>query len=81
MTNQSLLAAWGVTTTAGYLLTHAMGVAGTEVFGMSVFGSIVAVWALLMLPPDRDDRGTQGAGTDGLRTTGSGSGWWPPRWP
>ena len=51
MTDQSLLAAWGVTTTAGYLATHAMGVAGTEVFGMSVFGSIVAVWALLMLPP------------------------------
>ena len=51
MTDQSLLAAWGVTTTAGYLATHAMGVAGTEVFGMSVFGSIVAVWALLMIPP------------------------------
>lgn len=51
MTDQSLLAAWGVTTTAGYLATHAMGVAGTEVFGMSVFGSIVAVWALLMTPP------------------------------
>ncbi|MEM1118353.1 MAG: hypothetical protein AAGJ11_17735 [Bacteroidota bacterium] len=51
MTDQSLLAAWGVTTTAGYLATHAMGVAGTEVLGLGVFGSIVAVWALLMLPP------------------------------
>lgn len=51
MTDQFLLAAWGVTTTAGYLATHAMGVAGTEIFGMSVFGSIVAVWALLMFPP------------------------------
>ena len=51
MTNQSLLAVWGLTTTAGYLATHAMGVAGTEILGLSVFGSIVTVWAFLMLPP------------------------------
>lgn len=51
MTNQSLLTAWGVTTTAGYLLTHAMGVAGTELLGLSPFGSIVAVWTALVLVP------------------------------
>ena len=51
MTDQSVLAAWGVTVTAGYLATHAMGVAGTTVLGLSPFGSIVAVWALLMLVP------------------------------
>ena len=51
MTDQSVLAAWGATVTAGYLATHAMGAAGTEVPGLSPFGSIVAVWALLMLVP------------------------------
>ncbi|MEM1043601.1 MAG: hypothetical protein AAGI91_13340 [Bacteroidota bacterium] len=51
MTDQALLAAWGATTTAGYLATHAMGTAGTELFGLSVHGSIVAVWALLALVP------------------------------
>lgn len=51
MTRQHLLAAWGVTTTAGWLLTHWIGTSGATVLGLGVTGSVLAVWAALMAVP------------------------------
>jgi hypothetical protein len=46
MNDQSLLAAWGVTTTAGWVLTHLLGASQA-----SLLGTIVLAWTLLMAWP------------------------------
>ena len=51
MTDQRLLAAWGLTVTAGWLVTAWFGAAGTALFGLGVAGTIIAAWAVLMAAP------------------------------
>ena len=48
---QRLLAAWGLTTTAGWLLTQWLGTAGAAWFGLGAAGTLIAMWAALMTVP------------------------------
>ena len=50
-TGQRLLTAWGLTTTAGWLLTAWLGASGTALFAFGAAGTAIAVWALLMSVP------------------------------
>ena len=51
MNDQRLLAAWGLTVTAGWLVTAGFGAVGTALFGLGVAGTIIAAWAALMAVP------------------------------